>query len=51
MIDVLLFAGLKEAAGQEKLQLNISGLTIKEMKEKLIDLDLPNVKQAMIAVN
>lgn len=51
MIDVLLFAGLKEAAGQEKLQLNISGLTIKEMKEKLIDLDLPNAKQAMIAVN
>jgi len=51
MIEVLLFAGLKEAAGKEKLQLDISGLSLKEAKEKLKDLELPNVKQAMIAVN
>lgn len=52
MIDVLFFAELQESLGKEKLTVHASGLTIHELKEKYLQAyDLPNIDQAMVAVN
>lgn len=52
MVNVLFFAELQEAAGQEKVSLQADGLTVKELKEKILsEYALNQLDQAMIAVN
>jgi len=52
MIKVLFFAGLKEQAGTDNMNVDADGLTVREMREKyLTDLNMPGLSQAMIAVN
>lgn len=51
MITLLFFAYLKETIGKERLQLGISAMTVKELKQQLASdygLDLQHV---MVAVN
>ena len=52
MIKVLLFAQLKEAAGQEKLEVEAEGLTVAGLKQKLsTDFGLEGLEAVMTAVN
>jgi molybdopterin synthase sulfur carrier subunit len=52
MVNVLFFAELQEAAGREKVSLQADGLTVKELKEKILsEYALNQLDQAMIAVN
>lgn len=52
MIDVLFFAGLRDAVGQSEITIELSNITVKQLKEKLLkDYDLPNLDQVMIAIN
>lgn len=52
MVDVLFFADLQEAVGNEKVSIEANGLTIKELKEKLLSLyDIDTIDHAMIAIN
>ncbi|PAV29216.1 molybdopterin converting factor subunit 1 [Virgibacillus profundi] len=52
MIDVLFFAELQEAVGQEKVSLQIEGITVKDLKTKwLAEYELDNIDDAMVAVN
>lgn len=52
MIDVLFFAGLRDAVGKSKVTVDATNITIQQLKDKLLEnYDLPNVDQAMIAIN
>lgn len=52
MIDVLLFAELQESLGKDKITVEATGLSVRELKEKYLkEYDLPNIDQAMVAVN
>lgn len=52
MIDVLFFAELQEVLGKEKLSIDVAELTVDELKTTYLKkYDLPNIDQAMIAVN
>lgn len=52
MVDILFFAELREAVGNEKLSFQAEGMTIKELKASaLARYDLTHIDSAMIAVN
>lgn len=52
MVDVLFFAELQEAVGDEKLSIHADGMTVKELKTgALAKYELVNIDSAMIAVN
>lgn len=52
MINVLFFAELQEAAGSEKVRVEADGLSVGELKSKLLSsYELTNLDHAMIAVN
>lgn len=51
MIEVLLFATLKEEAGKEKFQVQGEGLTIKELKDKMTEFGLTDLTEVMTAIN
>lgn len=52
MVDVLFFAELQEAVGDERLSFKADGMTIKELKASaLAAYDLTHIESAMIAVN
>lgn len=52
MIDVLFFAELQESLGKGKITVQASGLTIDALKKKYLQAyDLPNIDQAMVAIN
>jgi len=52
MIDVLFFAGLRDAVGESKVTVEATNITVEQLKEKLLEsYDLPNLQQAMIAIN
>jgi molybdopterin synthase sulfur carrier subunit len=53
MIKVLLFAGLKERAGTDKVHIDAEALTVKEIKERLFK-DIPaldHLEESLVAVN
>lgn len=52
MVKILFFAGLKEQADKDQLEVEASGMTVSKMCEKyLADLNMSGLSQAMIAVN
>lgn len=52
MIDVLFFAELQETVGQEKVSLQVEGITVKDLKTKwLAEYELDNIESAMVAIN
>lgn len=52
MIDVLFFAELQEAAGSEKINVEADGISVSELKTKLLSsFELTNLDHVMIAVN
>lgn len=53
MINILLFASLKEKVGQERIEWDGSGLTVSQLKEQMIEkYDLTSELQSvMVAVN
>ncbi|TMN23895.1 molybdopterin converting factor subunit 1 [Lentibacillus cibarius] len=52
MINVLFFADLREAAGSEKVSVEADGLSVSELKTKLLSsYELNNLDHAMVAVN
>ena len=52
MVDVLFFAELQEAVGNEKLSFEADGMSVKDLKNNfLTEYDLENIDHAMIAVN
>lgn len=52
MIEVLLFAGLREAIGKEKITIEAEGLTINELKQKHLPVyGLTELQDVMIAIN
>ncbi|QKY68586.1 molybdopterin converting factor subunit 1 [Lentibacillus sp. CBA3610] len=52
MINVLFFAELQEAAGSETINVEADGLSLGELKTKLVSsYDLNSLDHAMIAVN
>lgn len=52
MIEVLFFAELQDALGEEKMVVEASGLTVSALKEKFIEADhLPKFHHAMVAIN
>jgi len=52
MVKILFFAGLKEQAGMDSLDVEASGMTVNNMCEKyLADLNMSELSQAMIAIN
>ncbi|WP_085521757.1 molybdopterin converting factor subunit 1 [Tuberibacillus sp. Marseille-P3662] len=52
MIEVLLFAVVKEQIGASRLQLNYSGLTVRDVKQTLEDdYGLKDTTNLMMAVN
>lgn len=52
MIDVLFFAGLRDAVGQSQISIDLKEITVKQLKQQLLETyDLPNLDQAMIAIN
>jgi sulfur-carrier protein len=53
MINILLFAGLKEKIGQDQLSWKGSGLTVSQLKEELLEKYQlsTELQAAMIAIN
>jgi len=52
MIEILFFADLQEAVGKNKITIDDSNITVKELKDKwLRKYNLPTLDRAMIAVN
>jgi len=52
MVSVLFFAELQEKSGKEKIMVETSGKTIKELKQNIqSNYDLKTINQAMVAVN
>ncbi|HLQ71129.1 MAG TPA: molybdopterin converting factor subunit 1 [Bacillota bacterium] len=52
MVSVLFFAELQEKSGKEKITVETSGKTIKELKQNIqSNYDLKTINQAMVAVN
>lgn len=52
MVDVLFFAELQEAVGNEKLTFEADGMSVKDLKKNFLsEYDLDNIDHAMIAVN
>ncbi|SFA82269.1 molybdopterin synthase subunit MoaD [Lentibacillus halodurans] len=52
MIKVLFFAELQEAAGSEQVSVEANGLSVNELKAKLLSsYKLDNLNHVMIAVN
>lgn len=52
MIDVLFFAELQEAVGNEKISIEAAGITVTDMKGKLLETyDLHNLDNSLIAIN
>lgn len=52
MINVLFFAQLQEAVGQEKIMIEADGITLKDLKGNyLSDYNIENIDTAMTAVN
>src|SRR5699024_7732105 len=52
MVNVLFFAELKEAVGNEKLTFEADGMSVKDLKKDFLTAyDLENIDHAMIAVN
>ncbi|MYL18439.1 molybdopterin converting factor subunit 1 [Halobacillus litoralis] len=52
MNQLLFFAGLKEAAGTEKVDMDLAGLTVEEVKKKVGDVyPKVQIQTSMIAVN
>jgi len=52
MVDVLFFAELQEAVGNEKLTFEADGMSVKDLKNNFLTAyDLENIDHAMIAVN
>ena len=52
MVSVLFFAELQEKSGKEKIMVETSGKTIKELKQNIqSNYDLQTIDQAMVAVN
>jgi len=52
MVSVLFFAELQEKSGKEKITVETSGKTIKELKQSIqSNYDLKTIDQAMVAVN
>ncbi|HLR61706.1 MAG TPA: molybdopterin converting factor subunit 1 [Lentibacillus sp.] len=52
MIDILFFAELQEATGSEQVSVEADGLSVNELKTKLLSsYKLDNLDHAMIAVN
>ena len=52
MIDVLFFAELQEAVGQEKVTIEADNITVKELITNHLNIyNLENIDQAMTAIN
>ncbi|ANB61097.1 molybdopterin converting factor subunit 1 [Anoxybacteroides amylolyticum] len=51
MITLLFFAYLKEAIGKERLQLDASSMTVKELKQQLVSDYGFDLQHVMVAVN
>lgn len=52
MVSVLFFAELQEKSGKEKITVETTGITIKELKQNIqSDYDLKEIDQAMVAIN
>ncbi|HEY4601906.1 MAG TPA: molybdopterin converting factor subunit 1 [Cerasibacillus sp.] len=52
MIDVLLFAQLREDTGKEKISIQAEGMTVKELKQKLFSIyKIQTSAQIMVAIN
>jgi len=52
MINVLLFAHLQEEIGKEKIILNETGITVAQLKQRLVDdYGLKKLDNVMIAIN
>ncbi len=52
MIKVLLFAHLQEEAGQQEVSIDKGELTVKELKELMVnDYHLPRLDGVMVAIN
>jgi molybdopterin synthase sulfur carrier subunit len=51
MIEVLFFAELREAAGKDKLSLDVENITVNELKSSWLKEYQTDLDKAMIAVN
>lgn len=52
MIEVLFFAELREAVGQEKVTVEAAGYTIKQLKNQWLKrYELETIDNAMVAIN
>ncbi|UFT98309.1 molybdopterin converting factor subunit 1 [Radiobacillus kanasensis] len=52
MIEVLLFAHLRDGVGTAKLEINTESLTVEQLKDKLVhDFGLPDLDRVMVAIN
>ncbi len=52
MISILLFAQLQEEAGTDKITMDLSAMTVKQLKEKLSnDYSFQQLEESMIAIN
>lgn len=52
MIEVLLFAGLRESIGKEKITIQAEGMTVDELKKNgLPEHGITDLKNVMIAIN
>ena len=52
MVNVLLFAHLREQYGEESLQINGAGQSLKDLKKTLTEkYKLENLDQVMVAIN
>lgn len=52
MNKILFFAHLRDAVGQESLEINATGKTIAELKQQLIEeYDIPKLDSVMAALN
>ncbi|GAE93983.1 molybdenum cofactor biosynthesis protein MoaD [Gracilibacillus boraciitolerans JCM 21714] len=52
MIEILLFAQLQEQAGTDKIYLDDTAMTVKQLKEKLYqEYSFQQIEESMIAIN
>lgn len=52
MVDVLFFAELRDSIGSDKLSFNVSGITVRELRDEwLKSYRLESINNAMIAIN
>ncbi len=52
MIDILLFAQLQEEAGTDKVTMDLSAMTVKQLKEQLrIEYSFQQLEESMVAIN